>query len=219
VRKATEDERLAGIMPLTQFGQMCARLGIQIIPASSPQAKGRIERNHGTHQDRLVKKLRRQGIANDAAANVYLETEYLPEHNRRFARSPASTEDFHAPVPSALSLDRVFRLEETRVLGNDWVVRYDNRFLQVERQSAYAPARSHVQVCEWRDGRLAIEYRGSPVKWRELPGPPIPVVAPPLAPKPRVPAVLPGYTRPSIDHVWRRRDEEWHIPIWQVRDR
>jgi hypothetical protein len=219
VRKATEDERLAGIMPLTQFGRMCARLGIRIIPASSPQAKGRIERNHGTHQDRLVKKLRRKGIADDAAANAFLDREYLPEHNGRFARAPASPEDFHAPLPSAVSLEAVFRLEDTRVLSNDWVVRYHNRFLQIDRQSAYAPARSHVTICEWPDGYLAVEYRGQAVAWTELTGPPI-VAVPARAPStPRVLPVLPGYTWPSIDHVWRRRDEDWHVPIWQVRDR
>src|SRR5215470_16507561 len=62
VRPATEAEKAAGQAPLTQFGRMCAKLGIRIIAASSPQAKGRVERNHGTHQDRLIKKLRRQNI-------------------------------------------------------------------------------------------------------------------------------------------------------------
>lgn len=219
VRPATEDERLAGVMPLTQFGRMCAALGIRIIPASSPQAKGRIERNHGTHQDRLVKKLRRHGMAEDLAANVFLETDYLPEHNRRFGRVATSPEDFHTPMPSSLSLDAVFRLEEMRVISNDWVVRYHNRFLQVERESAHAPARSQVRVCESRDGRLAIEYRGHAVKWRELAEPPIVTKALRPVRQPWVPSDVPGYTQPSMDHIWRRRDEEPHIPIWHVRDR
>src|SRR5688572_25533175 len=99
VRPPNQEERATGAEPLTQFGRMCAKLGIRIIPASSPQAKGRIERHHGTHQDRLVKKLRRQGVAEVAAANGFLEAEYWPEHNRRFTRAPASSEDFHVPVP------------------------------------------------------------------------------------------------------------------------
>ncbi len=74
---------------MTQFGQMCERLGIRIIAANSPQAKGRVERNHGTHQDRLVKKMRLKKIKTHAEANRFLEKEYLPEHNRRFRRSPA----------------------------------------------------------------------------------------------------------------------------------
>src|SRR5437016_4059232 len=106
---------------------MCASLGIQIIAASSPQAKGRVERNHGTHQDRLVKKFRRLGIADASAANAFLATTYLPDHNQRFAIAPASVEDFHRRVPSRTTLNRVFQLEEKRVLSNDWVVRYDTR--------------------------------------------------------------------------------------------
>src|SRR5947209_2845513 len=76
VRAPNQAERVTGAEPLTQFGRMCATLGIQIIPASSPQAKGRIERNHGTQQDRLVKKLRRKGITDLAAANTFLEREH-----------------------------------------------------------------------------------------------------------------------------------------------
>ena len=65
---------------------MCKQLGIRIIAANSPQAKGRVERNHGTHQDRLVKKLRRKKIRTHEGANEYLKSEYLADHNRRFAR-------------------------------------------------------------------------------------------------------------------------------------
>ena len=93
VRPPNAAERVTGAEPLTQFGRMCATLGIQIIPASSPQAKGRIERNHGTQQDRLVKKLRRQGIADLATANTFLETEYWADHNgasRRRRRRPTT---------------------------------------------------------------------------------------------------------------------------------
>ena len=78
---------------------MCAALGITIIPASSPQAKGRIERHHGTHQDRLVKKLRRRGIHDVTAANAFLATDYWAEHNARFAQAPASAEDYHVRAP------------------------------------------------------------------------------------------------------------------------
>ncbi len=110
VRAATAAEQGAGVVPLTQFGRMCATLKIQIIPASSPQAKGRVERNHGTHQDRLVKKLRRLGIAADGPANAFLETTYWPQPNARFPQAPASAGDFHRRCPPAAVLDRVFRL-------------------------------------------------------------------------------------------------------------
>lgn len=82
----TEKQQLRGETPLTQFGRMCARLGIRIIAASSPQAKGRVERKNGVHQDRFVKKLRRKNITTSPAANVYLQEEYLPALNQRFAQ-------------------------------------------------------------------------------------------------------------------------------------
>src|SRR5205823_8280793 len=93
-RCATPGERLRGEEPITQFGRMCGKLGIELIAASSPQAKGRVERVHGTHQDRLVKKLRRKQIDTHNQANAFLEKEYLPEHNRRFARRAARPEDW-----------------------------------------------------------------------------------------------------------------------------
>jgi transposase len=168
VRKPNQEERATGAEPLTQFGRMCAKLGITIIPASSPQAKGRIERYHGTHQDRLVKKLRRQGITEVAAANAFLEAKYWPEHNRRFARAAASTDDFHVAVPRGLTLDTVFRLEETRTVSNDWVVRYANRLWQLERQSHQPPARSIVQVLEDAAGQIEVRYRGRRMRCTEL---------------------------------------------------
>jgi hypothetical protein len=128
VRAPTESERVTETVPRTQFGRMCATLGIQIIPASSPQTKGRIERHHATHQDRLVKKLRRLGIGDAARANAWLEQTYWADHNQRFARAAVAPADFHVPVPRGLRLDQVFRLETTRTVSNDWVVRYDSRF-------------------------------------------------------------------------------------------
>ena len=138
---------------------MCAKLGIRIIPANSPQAKGRIERHHGTHQDRLVKKLRRTGIADVAAGNAFLEAAYWADHNRRFAHAPAAPDDFHLTVPARLSLDHVFRLEDTRTVSNDWVVRYANRHFQWERQSHQRPARGTVHVFEDPAGHIEIRDR------------------------------------------------------------
>src|SRR5436189_3596466 len=160
-RKATPAEQLRGEVPATQFGRMCTRLGIRIIAASSPQAKGRVERAHGTHQDRLVKKLRVKKISSYEQANRFLEHEYVEEHNQRYRQAPAQAKDYHRPAPSAKQLQQIFRLQQERTIGNDWVVRYHNRYLQLQRQSQhYAPAQAKVTVCEWEDGRLAIEYRG-----------------------------------------------------------
>ncbi len=199
VRVPNQAERASGAPPVTQFGRMCAALDIQIIPASSPQAKGRVERSHGTHQDRLVKKLRRLGISDDAAANDFLAT-YWAAHNARFAQPAAAPEDFHRRCPPAAELDRIFRLEETRTVSQDWVVRYHNRMFQLTQHGRYAPARSTVTVCEWADGRIAIEYRGRVQSWTEITGRPTPArpTPAPAAPPPPVPR------RPRADHPWRQ---------------
>ena len=168
VRKPNQEERETGAVPLTQFGRMCAALGITIIPASSPQAKGRIERHHGTHQDRLVKKLRRHGIADLPGANAFLERTYWAEHNRRFAQAPAEADDFHRGVPPNVRLDRVFRLQTRRTVSNDWVVRHNNRFLQLDRQSDRPPARSTVTVYEDAGGALEIRYRDRLMRWTDV---------------------------------------------------
>src|SRR5437868_2472551 len=211
-RPATPRERLRGAEPITQFGRMCAKLGIAIIAANSPQAKGRVERVHGTHQDRLVKKLRRKQMSSYEPANVYLDREYLPEHNRRFARAAAKPEDYHRRVPRAAALDRIFRLESERTISEDWVVRYDNRFFQLEPQRRhYAPAQGKVLIGEGRHGSIAIEYRGHALQWQEIPAPARPSV-------PETPCRGEGVAEPRkrtwippANHPWReaaRRSEE-----------
>ena len=172
-------------------------------------SKGRVERVHGTHQDRLVKKLRLRKIASSVEANGYLEAEYLPEHNRRFVRPAARLEDYHRRAPGAAKLDRIFCLESERVISDDWVVRYEGRFFQLEPQSRnYAPARAKVVVCEWPEGRVEIEYRGRAVPWREIPAP---VRASPPEVKPAVeptqvpmPAIAKRKWIPPPDHPWRQ---------------
>src|SRR6266403_3049359 len=116
---------------------MCQKLGIRIIAASSPQAKGRVERIHGVHQNRLIKKLRRKKIASYEAANQYLEKEYLPEHNRRFARVAAKPEDYHGRKPTARELREIFRLETERGISNDWVIRHEGGNLQLKPVSRH----------------------------------------------------------------------------------
>ncbi len=207
-RPATVKEQLHGEEPITQFGRMCAKLGIEIIAANSAQAKGRIERIHGTHQDRLVKKLRRKEITSHQQVNVFLENEYLPEHNRRFARPPARPEDYHRRAPRGAELDRIFRLESPRTIYNDWVVRYDNRFFQLQRQSRnYAPAHSQVLVCAGRHGKITIEYRGRELEWREIPAPAKPCVLA-VQPTSQVVQKLRVSTKrkrvPAADHPWRK---------------
>jgi hypothetical protein len=201
-RAATAKERLRGEEPVTQFGRMCGKLGIELIAANTPQAKGRVERVHGTHQDRLVKKLRRKGIMTHAEANAYLEAEYLAEHNERFRRAALKAEDYHRRAPCPAKLEGIFRLERERTVSEDWVVRYENRFFQLEPESRnYAPAKGKVVVWERPDGQIGIEYRGRAVRWREIQAPAGPAgeeKKSPSAPKLRKPKWV-----PPKHHPWR----------------
>ncbi len=206
-QRPTEKQLLRGEAPVTQFGRMCQRLGIHIIAAHSPQAKGRIERNNGVHQDRLVKKLRRKGIQTYQAANAYLEADYLPEHNRRFARSPAQPEDYHLAAPGAERLNEIFRLETERWVSNDWVVRYEGRYLQLQPPSRrYAPRQAQAVIYEGEDGEIAVYYRGERIAFEEIPTPHRQKAAA-AADRERVP--FSRARRPqSQEHPWKRGYEE-----------
>jgi len=207
-RKATPAEQLRGEVPVTQFGRMCQKLGIRIIAASTPKAKGRVERNHGTHQDRLIKKLRRKKIASYEAANEYLAKEYLPAHNRRFAVPVAQPEDYHGRKPSARELDEIFRLETERGISNDWVIRHDGRNLQLKSGSRrYGPTRSKVLVCEWEDGTMEVYYRGEAIAFTELKKQSQKASAP-LSARARPLAVR----KAKKDHPWRQSYQTMRTP-------
>jgi hypothetical protein len=204
VREPNAQERMRGEVPVTQFGRMCQALGIEIWAASSPQAKGRVERNHGTHQDRLVKKLRRKKIRTHAHANRYLGEEYCPQHNALYAQPAAAPEDDHLPSPGAKKLAKIFRLETERVLSNDWVVQHENRLYQVQRQSQHhAPAKGRVRVCEGEDGSVEIHYREQKLQWTQIATRPVSVKrgketaaqSEPSHPKPK--------WKPGPSHPWR----------------
>ena len=200
-RKMTPAEQLRGEVPVTQFGRMCQKLGIRIIAARSPQAKGRVERNHGIHQDRMIKKLRRKGIAGYEGANEFLEKEYLPQHNRRFARAAAKPEDYHRRKPTARELRQIFRLETERRISNDWVIRHEGRDLQLQAtgQRRYGPTQSKALVCEWENGAREVYYRGERIAFSDLKEP-IRKTSQLLPPAARAIVVR----RPKKDHPWRQ---------------
>lgn len=154
-----------------------------------------------------MEKLRRKQIISHEAANVYLRKEYLPEHNQRFARVAKRAEDYHRCTPRAAELDKIFRLETERTVSGDWVVRYNNRFFQLQAQSRnYAPAGGKVLVCEGRHGNIAIEYRGESVRRQEIPAPARPRrLDVPHAEEPKRVAVetVGKKWTPPANHPWR----------------
>lgn len=206
-RQPTSAEEAAGEEGFTQFGRMCAKLGIRIIAAGTPQAKGRVERGNGTQQDRLIKKMRLLGIGDDAGANAYCESTYLAQHNARYSVAPASPVDYHLPRDPSLRDEDVFCLEHARKVGNDFVVQFRRRGLQLDRKArGRVPAGSKVIVREGRDGSLRVIYvdrRGTESECRWTPAVPraessltSPVKSVPRASEP---------TRPRSNHPWRAR--------------
>jgi len=200
VRAPTAKEQLHGKVPVTHFGRMCQKLDIRIIAANSPQAKGRVERGNGTHQDRLIKKMGRRKIRTHEAANRFLQEEYLAQHNTRFAREPASPDNYHRQPPAPRELEQVFCLETERSISNDWVVRYENRYFQLERTSDYPPRQAKVTVCEWEDGRIEIRYKSTARPHREIEAPQPSPAAVHLVDKPP----KPSHWKPPADHPWRK---------------
>lgn len=208
-RAPSLNERARGETPVTHFGRMCAKLGITLIGAASPQAKGRVERGHGTHQDRLIKKLRLHGINELAAANEFIRRTYLPAHNTRFAITPASAVDYHRPRDRRRLDADIFCLESTRVVGHDHVVQYDSRSLQLsQRLRGRVPVKSKVLVRETEDGGLRVVFVDVHGRERVLPWTPtvpratkprpITTITSPPDLEPREPQ------RPGPNHPWKQ---------------
>jgi transposase len=146
---------------LTQLGRSLRELGIGWIAAYSPQAKGRIERSFLTAQDRLVKQLRLAKITNLGAANVFLEKEYWPEWNERFARPVAAFPNQHRQLTPELDLAAILCHVEQRVIANDYTFSFNGQRYQIARSHAQAGMRHQPLRVELRlDGELHARYQG-----------------------------------------------------------
>jgi hypothetical protein len=197
-------EQLAGNAPQTQFGRAREQLGIKLILANSPQAKGRVERMNGTLQDRLVKEMRLAGINEMASANQFLVGKYLRAFHRQFARAAAQPLDAHRknthPLPEVLSW------ETERVVQGDWTVACEGKRYQLDSQhEALSLVRRKVIVRTQRNGRVQLVYRDQRLKWRALPAGSV------RKPKPEKPAKAAGKVKPkragktpAKHHPWRR---------------
>lgn len=188
-------EQIAGAEPLTQFGRAMAQLGVELILAHSPQAKGRVERCNGVLQDRLIKEMRLRGISDLKTANEYLEREFLPDYERRFSIEPTSPADVHQAKPR--NLDEILSWEEERVVRKDWTISWENRFFQIDSaHENLALAGRRVLVRLLRNGTIQLLSEGRKLKYQELSAKPPTSVRPPR----RV-----GRTRlvkPAAGHPW-----------------
>ena len=190
-------DQLAGKERQTQFGRAMEQLGVELILANSPQAKGRVERMNGVLQDRLVKALRLAGINDLESANRFWDATYLREFNQRFVRVAASPLDVHRGRPR--NLDEVLSWEEPRVVQRDWTVACEGQWYQLDRQhEALSLVRRKVVVRTLRDARVQLVFRGQKLKWRALPDRPV-------RRKPnRRTQVVRATKPPAANHPWRR---------------
>jgi hypothetical protein len=184
----------------THFGWACKQLGIEIITAHSPEAKGRVERNHGIYQDRLVKELRLAGSDTTAAANEFLASGFCAQLNQKFAVAPRSPVDYHRSA-KGYDLASIFCLEEERALSGDWVVRFENQFYQLQPPRKALPAKGRVRVQRYLNGELHFRYGQQELRYTLLPE----------RPQPLSQAKKTGQRRdgvkpyvPPRDHAWRR---------------
>ena len=168
---------------VTQIGRALRELGIGSIVAYSPQAKGRVERSFATDQDRLVKQLRLAGVKTLRGANEFLEKEYWPEWNERFAKPLEGITDVHRPLTEDLDLAAVLSHVEQRVITNDYTFPFVGRHFQIVRPDVQAGMKRQSLRVELRlNGELKACYQGRYVEIKECDQKS--VAAPAPAPKP-----------------------------------
>lgn len=190
--KPTIEDDLNDKKPMSQFERALNELGVKVIHAMSPQAKGRVERLFGTLQDRLVKEMRLKGVKSLPEANRFLEG-YLPKYNKRFGVSAAMDTNLHRPVPEGFDLDGVLRIKTERALRNDFTVAHDRKLYQVfDCVNA-----KKVMVEERVNGRTLMTYNNRALRFKEI-------QSRPLSEKPSKPFKIKKKHSPPKDHPWRK---------------
>ncbi len=198
-RQADMDELLRGVQAETQFERALGELGIQIIHAHSPQAKGRVERVFKTLQDRLVKEMRLAGVKSLEEANVFLE-HYLDTFNRRFMKEALEPGDLHRSLPKSVNLDDVLCIKGVRTINEGYLVKWRSRTFVLAKGSLTL-RRQKVTVLDRFDGRLSLQFKGRDLDYREIQEP-RPVAPKPVLAKPR--RKPPKYYPPAT-HPWRHQ--------------
>jgi len=198
-RRTIQDELAGRARPQSQFERALGELGVQVIPAYSPQAKGRIERLFGTFQDRLVKELRLAGVTTREAANHFLAA-YLPRHNRQFGHVARSPVNLHRPCPSVSRLRRVLTIRQRHVLRNDNTVQHETQtYLLDEHWTGHRPQTIEAEVR--LDGKLYLLAGDQVLRYRQLPARPHVALPPSRPPSRRRARIIPAAT-----HPWRQYD-------------
>lgn len=152
----------------TQFGRALRELDVELIAAHSPQAKGRVERFFGYAQDRWVKEMRLAGVTTIAEANALIETQLQPEYNRRLTKQAKSPNDAHRPLGPKHNPSAILSVQSIRVVSNDYVVRFQNRFYQLHKPARPGLRGGRVILEERWDGTLAIRFQGKYLEYHEI---------------------------------------------------
>jgi transposase len=161
-KKQTLEDELNNQKALTQFARALSELGITIIYADSPQAKGRVERSFKTHQDRFIKEMRLKNISTIKEANKFAKNYYFPKHNRKFALMAKDRADLHTPVPKGLDLNRIFCIKNKAALKKDFTIQYNKKFYQI----LDTPRTDRIQVEERLDGKVYIYHKDKELKFK-----------------------------------------------------
>ncbi len=145
----------------TQMQRAWEELGINVIYAESPQAKGRIERLWGTFQDRLISELRLEGISSLEEANKYLHNVFLPKHNKKFTRKPRVEEVAYRPILKGMDLNQILCIKERRQVQGDNTISYEARRYQIlPTETRLGFAKAKVEVQKHLDKTIHIFYKG-----------------------------------------------------------
>ena len=191
---------------LSQFERAMKQLNVAVIHANSPQAKGRIENLFGTLQDRLVKELRLEGIADIATANIFLQDVFLPAFNARFCVIPQSEIDVHRPLRKADNLPATLSVHSTRYVNKDFTIRFHNQWLQLTKvQPTLVLPGNQVLIEERLENSIHVRFKNRYLLYEKLATKP--------ASASKLPIALtsnPGSnkhhnpTKPSPNHPWRK---------------
>lgn len=198
IQKGAEDKEI-----LTQFQRAMKDLEINLIPANSPQAKGRIERLFKTLQDRLIKELRLRGMSDIETANKFLKEEYISKFNQQFSVLPQRKRNLHKNLTKVdeANLNRIFSIQKTRVVNNDFTISYNKQWYQLlEKQPTLVLRRDKVLIEERINGDIFISLRNKYLDFKKLPARP-----------PKVNMKVAALTRnksdwkPPANHPWRHQ--------------
>lgn len=187
---------------ITQFQRATRQVGIELITAHSPQAKGRVERMFETLQDRLVKEMRLANINIIEQANEFL-IEYIPKFNAKFAVSPNRRKDLHKKVTKQTKdqLPQIFSIQKQRKVNNDYTIRFENDYLQLEQEQPTTVYKKDTIIMEKHlDGSIKINLNNKYLNYKVLPD----------RPKKEIDIKLPAITTrrqsnyiPPANHPWR----------------